>query len=430
MCEECSQRVHEMFSHTTVAVADRSTTSPQCSDHKENKNYYCEKCRVLICHTCTQGKHEGHSVKLLEREACECKKRLQIKASKLQARNKQAGEMRGVQMAITDAFIGDKTGLKTDNAKERIAVRDFCKRLHTLVTDFEKEKLHALKDKELSHRGAHESALSETGVCLTLSHAALERAEQVLRSDDVTLMTCFAEVSDLLDKALELPLHTVRVDEAPKFTIHEDKIDAALSSMCTLAAGDVSLVAVPCPLSDVEMEEESRRIQAAAAAEESRRKCTFKPHPNATLSADAKTATKTTAERWSCTLQGPIAFAPGAIHEVSIKIVKGTDSMVGVAPGTINPTGSNCNTKGWYLFTFDGTLFSGPPHNKCQEDYWGSGCFTAGTVINVRMDMTRGELSFGVNGVYKGVAFQNIPCDQPLYPTVEMFASKSCVQFV
>ena len=69
---------------------------------------------------------------------------------------------------------------------------------------------------------------------------------------------------------------------------------------------------------------------------------------------------------------------------------------------------------------FDLTLCTGFPHN---EEAYISGendgeCVHTEDGVGVVMDTAKGELSFVVNGVNLGVAFDGIPLDKPLVPCV------------
>ena len=96
---------------------------------------------------------------------------------------------------------------------------------------------------------------------------------------------------------------------------------------------------------------------------------------------------------------------------------------IGVAPSDIDQN-ENCNYDkcGWYFYCYISTLWSGPPHNYENKEYGprkedGKYVHT-GDSVGVVMDTAKGELSFVVNGVNLGVAFDGIPLDKPLVPCV------------
>ena len=65
---------------------------------------------------------------------------------------------------------------------------------------------------------------------------------------------------------------------------------------------------------------------------------------------------------------------------------------------------------------------SGPPHSYSRKEYgprkWYEKYVHTGDSVGVVMDTAKGELSFVVNGVNLGVAFDGIPLDKPLVPCV------------
>ena len=109
----------------------------------------------------------------------------------------------------------------------------------------------------------------------------------------------------------------------------------------------------------------------------------------------------------------------------SIKILKssfnnGGGIFIGVAPSDIV---QNEHRKcGWYFHCYDSTLYSGPPHSYSYKEYGlkkkkGEYVHT-GDSVGVVMDTAKGELSFVVNGVNFGIAYEGIPLDKPLVPCV------------
>ena len=67
-------------------------------------------------------------------------------------------------------------------------------------------------------------------------------------------------------------------------------------------------------------------------------------------------------------------------------------------------------------------MVSGPPHNYSYKEYGprkkeGQYVHT-GDSVGVLMDTAKGELSFVVNGVNHGVAYEGIPLDKPLVSCV------------
>ena len=124
----------------------------------------------------------------------------------------------------------------------------------------------------------------------------------------------------------------------------------------------------------------------------------------------------------------------------SIKITKprnnnGKGIFVGIAPFDINQNeNENYNKCGWYFYCYSSTLFSGPPHNFMCKDYGprkekGQYIHT-GDSVGVAIDTTKGKLSFVVNGVNLGVAFDGIPLDKPLVPCVVLGCQGDSVELI
>ena len=129
-----------------------------------------------------------------------------------------------------------------------------------------------------------------------------------------------------------------------------------------------------------------------------------------------------------CTIIGNASFQLNAVTSGSIKVLKSENNdgggiYVGVAPSGINQNEKYNHIKcGWYFYCCHSSLFSGPPHNYWMKAYGprkekGEYVHDGGSV-GVVMDTAKGELSFVVNGVNLGVAYEGIPLDKPLVPCV------------
>ena len=79
-------------------------------------------------------------------------------------------------------------------------------------------------------------------------------------------------------------------------------------------------------------------------------------------------------------------------------------------------------------------LCSGPPHNYRGKAYGprkeGGGYVRTGDSVGVVMDTAKGELSFVLDGVNTGVAYEGIPLDKPLIPCVLLFYKGDSVELV
>ena len=125
------------------------------------------------------------------------------------------------------------------------------------------------------------------------------------------------------------------------------------------------------------------------------------------------------------------------VYSWKIKILKTRDFpdgiFIGVAPFDINQNyGSYIwNNVGWYLECFHSSLCAGPPHCFRHKKYGPQNGdkqhIHTGDTIGVVMDTTKakGELSFVVNDVNLGVAYEGIPLDKPLVPCVLLWSEDS-----
>ena len=130
-----------------------------------------------------------------------------------------------------------------------------------------------------------------------------------------------------------------------------------------------------------------------------------------------------------CTIIGNTPLPNNKVTSWSIKILRseknnGEDIHIGVAPSGINQNenDSNYNKCGWYFYCGYSGLWSGPPHESKGNQYGPrkeNGQYVhTGDSIGVVMDTTNGELSFVLDRVNHGVAFDGIPLDKPLVPCV------------
>ena len=128
-----------------------------------------------------------------------------------------------------------------------------------------------------------------------------------------------------------------------------------------------------------------------------------------------------------CTIIGSNLIPQNKETSWSIKILKSYDNnghgiYIGVVPFDIDQNNNKNYECGWYLHCFYTELYSGPPHNYRHKKYdltkeKGQYVHT-GDSVGVVMDTTKGELTFVLNGVNFGIAYDGIPLDKPLVPCV------------
>ena len=130
-----------------------------------------------------------------------------------------------------------------------------------------------------------------------------------------------------------------------------------------------------------------------------------------------------------CTITGNTPLPHSKVTSWSIKILRskfndGNGIYIGIAPSGIDQNeDGNHNKCGWYFNCYDSTLWSGPPHSYNDKAYGPRKeeerkYVHTGDSVSVVMDTTKGELSFVVDGVNLGVAYDGIPLDKPLVPCV------------
>lgn len=105
---------------------------------------------------------------------------------------------------------------------------------------------------------------------------------------------------------------------------------------------------------------------------------------------------------------------------------------VGVAPTDIDTDPSNENREecGWYLNLYETKLYSGPPQRYRGKAYGRRNDVSAGDIIRVTFDTTgtTGVLSFAINDVDLGVAYDDIPLNKPIAPAVYFYGRGECVE--
>lgn len=129
-----------------------------------------------------------------------------------------------------------------------------------------------------------------------------------------------------------------------------------------------------------------------------------------------------------CTVIGTSPVPPDGIRMWTIKIKKMTggldnDIFVGITPFDVIQTENQNYVKyGWYFSCAESNLYSGYPHNYRGKEYGqrkkrGEYVYR-GDSVGVIADTINGELSFALNGVDLGVAYEGIPLDKPIVPCV------------
>lgn len=143
--------------------------------------------------------------------------------------------------------------------------------------------------------------------------------------------------------------------------------------------------------------------------------------------------TKVNGDGWtSVSGSAPIPLESVTPWIINITRLKYSNSavLIGVAPSDIDVTYEIPYKLGWYYNSLDSTLCSGPPHNCNFTSYCQRSSVNQGkNTIGVLMDTINGNLSFIVNYVNQGVAYERIPLDKPLVPSVVLYRDGDSAEF-
>ena len=117
------------------------------------------------------------------------------------------------------------------------------------------------------------------------------------------------------------------------------------------------------------------------------------------------------------------------VYTWKVKILKTKEYKidVGVAPIDFDINSSMYNNCGWYLYCYNLTLDSGPPHKFSGKSTNLSGDRNE---IKIVMNMEKRTLKFILNNEDKGESFINIPIDKPLTPAVCLESRDDSVEII
>ena len=126
------------------------------------------------------------------------------------------------------------------------------------------------------------------------------------------------------------------------------------------------------------------------------------------------------------TVIGNTPILQGTVTSWAVKVVKSRNNngdwiWVGVAPSDVDQNADeNPGKCGWYLYCYDVTLYSGPPHNYSKKEFYKKKKNAKnGSEVGITLDLTEyaGKMSFSLDGKDLGVGFIGIPLDRPLVPS-------------
>ena len=117
-------------------------------------------------------------------------------------------------------------------------------------------------------------------------------------------------------------------------------------------------------------------------------------------------------------------------HIWKIKILKTSYYfiMVGVATIDFDINSASYETNknfGWYYYCWDGTLYSGAPHNYQNKNI---NLKSQKKEIRIIMNMKKRTLKFIIENEDKGDSYTDIPLDKPIAPSVLLYNTNDSVK--
>lgn len=128
---------------------------------------------------------------------------------------------------------------------------------------------------------------------------------------------------------------------------------------------------------------------------------------------------------------GNIPIPPGRVTSWSVKLLDNAKNGQGIYVGVRSVADGGFEE---YFGCYTSELYSEMPEHHARGESYGlrkdrGKCVSFGDRVGVIVDMTKGELSFALNGVNFGVARKDIPLDEPLVPCVYIGNSGTSVKF-
>ena len=99
--------------------------------------------------------------------------------------------------------------------------------------------------------------------------------------------------------------------------------------------------------------------------------------------------------------------------------------LIGIGPNNPNNE-ENFYTKCWSFIADKSEIYNG----KCLKYNNHSGRLKKGDIVGVIVDRQNQTLSFKVNGTDYGIAFNDIPKDDELYPTINIYPKDFSISIV
>ena len=117
------------------------------------------------------------------------------------------------------------------------------------------------------------------------------------------------------------------------------------------------------------------------------------------------------------------------VYKWKIKILKSKNKYinVGVTPIDLDINSEKPYKYGWYLYCYDSSLYSGPPHKYNGKNV---NLKEVKEEIIVVFNVPKKSLKFIIDGEDNGESYTNIPIDKPLIPIVTLGEENDSVQLI
>ena len=158
----------------------------------------------------------------------------------------------------------------------------------------------------------------------------------------------------------------------------------------------------------------------------------FKPGINYALTNNNLTATKINGNDWDCTIIGDKEIPKNKISKWKIKlnnfkIASNTwNILIGIGPNNPNNE-KNFQNKCWSFICGTSNLRNSEGESNYKNN---NGKLKKGDIVEVTVNRILGNLSFAINGIDYGVAFNKIPKEEILYPIVLIYDNKQTVEII
>ena len=137
--------------------------------------------------------------------------------------------------------------------------------------------------------------------------------------------------------------------------------------------------------------------------------------------------TKTgTDKKWIC-IVGQKELENNKYYKWKIKILESKNYYINIGITSIDYMDKTKNYKnGWYLYCYDFSLYSGPPHNFEEKN---TGLKKSNEII-IEMDMNKGILKFKTEDEDEGDCYTGIPLDKPLIPSILLYNQDDSIEIL